>query len=76
MAAAKRVTRPAQNLAESNHRADEGLRVFAWRVECLMNAGYDFEASWLLANSDADLHMAVSLLERGCAETTALLILL
>lgn len=54
----------------------EGTKVFSWRVECLLNAGYDFEAAWRIASSDSDLRRAVSLLEVGCDPGTALLILL
>jgi len=50
--------------------------VTSWRVERLLEAGYDGEASLVLAlDRDVDLHLAVSLLERGCAPDTALQIL-
>lgn len=54
----------------------EATKVFAWRFECLLNAGYDFEAAWLLANSSVDLHTAVEVMSEGCDIRTALLILL
>ena len=50
--------------------------VTAWRVERLVGAGYDGEAALVLAlDQDVDLHLAVSLLERGCPPDTALQIL-
>ena len=56
---------------------NEEVRVFGWRVKCLMRAGYDFEAAWLIGNrTDVDLHHAVNLLKQGCTVDTALLILL
>ena len=50
--------------------------VTSWRVERLLAAGYDAEAALVLAlDRDVDLHLAVSLLERGCPSDTALQIL-
>ena len=50
--------------------------VVSWRVERLVAAGYDGEAALVLAlDRDVDLHLAVSLLERGCPADTALQIL-
>ena len=50
--------------------------VTSWRVERLLEAGYDAEAALVLAlDRDVDLHRAVSLLERGCPADTALQIL-
>jgi hypothetical protein len=50
--------------------------VTSWRVERLLAAGYDGEAAVVLAlDRDVDLHLAVSLLERGCPADTALQIL-
>jgi hypothetical protein len=52
-------------------------RIEQWRHEALERAGYDPEASIVLAAShDVDLHSAVSLLERGCSVELALQILL
>ena len=51
-------------------------QVTSWRVERLVAAGYDGEAALVLAlDRDVDLHVAVSLLERGCPPDTALQIL-
>ena len=50
--------------------------VTSWRVERLLEAGYDAEAALVLAlDRDVDLHLAVSLLERGCPPDLALQIL-
>jgi hypothetical protein len=50
--------------------------VTSWRVERLIAAGYDGEAAIVLAlDRDVDLHLAVSLLERGCPPDVALQIL-
>ena len=50
--------------------------VTSWRLERLVAAGYDGEAALVLAlDRDVDLHLAVSLLERGCPPDTALQIL-
>jgi hypothetical protein len=50
--------------------------IVSWRIERLLAAGYDHEASLVLAlDRDVDLHQAVSLLERGCPVETALQIL-
>ena len=47
-----------------------------WRLDSLERAGYDPEAAAVLAASpEVDLHLAVSLLERGCPPDTALQIL-
>jgi len=59
------------------HYVSERDRIEQWRHEALERAGYDPEASIVLAAShDIDLHEAVSLLERGCTVELALQILL
>jgi hypothetical protein len=56
--------------------APERDGVTSWRVEQLLAAGYDAEAALVLAlDRDVDLHLAVSLLQRGCPPDTALQIL-
>ena len=48
-----------------------------WRLDSLERAGYDAESAAVLAASpEVDLHLAVSLLERGCPVELALQILL
>jgi hypothetical protein len=48
-----------------------------WRLDTLERAGYDAESAAVLAASpEVDLHLAVSLLKRGCSVQLALQILL
>lgn len=55
----------------------EPLRVYCWRHEELMRAGYPIVAATRIASrEDVDLHDAVGLLERGCEVSRALRILL
>ena len=52
-------------------------RVVRWRREELERAGYEREFADILAAAvDVDLHVAVGLLERGCRQSVAVLILL
>lgn len=52
-------------------------RVELWRLDTLERAGYDPEAAAVIAASpEVDLHLAVSLVERGCSVDLALQILL
>jgi hypothetical protein len=58
-------------------RLDEADLVLTWRMCALERAGYNDAAVVLLATSrEVDLHLATSLLERGCPADTALRILL
>jgi hypothetical protein len=55
----------------------EAERIEQWRKQELERAGYQRrDAAELAARLDIDLHVAVSLLERGCPRETALAILL
>ena len=57
-------------------RAREPETVTSWRIERLVGAGYAEDAALVLAlDREVDLHLAVSLLERGCPPDTALEIL-
>ena len=57
-------------------RAEHGDGVVRWREERLLDAGYDTEAALVIAfDREVDLHLAVSLLQRGCPPDTALRIL-
>lgn len=50
--------------------------ITSWRIERLVGAGYSEDAALVLAlDREVDLHLAVSLLERGCPPDTALQIL-
>jgi hypothetical protein len=56
--------------------SDVAASVAQWRLETLERAGYDHELADRIAHSDADLHRAVALLERGCSPQLAAEILL
>jgi hypothetical protein len=57
-------------------RERERETVTSWRIERLVGAGYPADAALVLAlDREVDLHLAVSLLERGCPPDTALEIL-
>lgn len=54
----------------------ERERVTRWRVEQLLDAGYDGESALVIGlDASIDLHDAMSLLRRGCPVETALRIL-
>jgi hypothetical protein len=55
----------------------EHVRVLSWRVERLIDAGYDGETALVIGLDERiDLHRAVSLLRAGCPPDTALRILI
>jgi hypothetical protein len=54
----------------------ERSKVESWRLHVLMEAGYPLHAAERLAASEADLHLAVELVHRGCTHATAAEILL
>jgi hypothetical protein len=57
--------------------ADENALVERWRAEELERAGFDPRAAaTIAARHDIDLHLATSLMRRGCAQELALQILL
>jgi hypothetical protein len=59
--------------ARVEHERD---RVTEWRIERLLDAGYDPEAALLIGlDRSIDLHLAVDLLRDGCPLDTALQIL-
>jgi hypothetical protein len=47
-----------------------------WRLEVLLDAGYGVGLALQIATSDADLHVAVGLVERGCPHDLAARIVL
>ena len=54
--------------------ADEVVR---WRLERLLEAGYEAEtASFLADRLHVDLHVAIRLVQRGCPSATAVRILI
>ena len=66
----------SQTLTAPTRAERERDTVTSWRVEQLVAAGYDGEAALVLAlDRDVDLHLAVSLLQRGCPADVALQIL-
>jgi len=52
-------------------REDEQARVESWRLHVLIEAGYPLSLAERIAASEADLHRAVALVERGCTPETA-----
>jgi hypothetical protein len=63
--------------AEDVQIQTETERIEQWRVHELERAGYSPEAALELAvRQDVDLHLAVELVENGCAPEIALRILL
>ena len=54
----------------------ERSKVESWRLHVLIEAGYPLPLAERVAVSEADLHLAVSLVENGCAPATAAEILL
>jgi hypothetical protein len=61
-------------LAETH--TTERSKVESWRLHVLIEAGYPLELAERLAASEADLHHAVELVEKGCSPQTAAAILL
>lgn len=59
-------------IPETNERS----KVESWRLHVLMEAGYPLPVAERLAASEADLHLAVELVDNGCAHATAAEILL
>jgi hypothetical protein len=54
----------------------ERSKVESWRLHVLIEAGYPLPLAERVAASEADLHVAVALVENGCAPPTAAEILL
>lgn len=51
-------------------------RVEAWRLECLIRAGWDMEHAQVIAVSDVDLHLACRMVQQhGCPPKLAFSIL-
>jgi hypothetical protein len=55
---------------------DERVKVQSWRLHVLIEAGYPIELAERVAESNADLHDAVELIEQGCTPEIAAQILL
>jgi len=56
-------------------RIDAAAAVEAWRLHVLLQAGYPLRLAERVARSNADLHLAVEMLERGCTPGVAARIL-
>ena len=54
----------------------ERAKVESWRLHVLIEAGYPLPLAERLAGSEADLHQAVELVQRGCRPDVAVRILL
>ena len=64
-------------IAEELYVETELDRIFRWRRDELLRAGYSWDAACIVASHhEVDLHEAVELLDRGCAHDLALEILL
>ena len=57
-------------------RQSERAKVEGWRLHVLIEAGYPLPLAEKLAVSEADLHVACDMVDRGCAHETAAEILL
>jgi hypothetical protein len=65
------------HIEEDYPAATEQARVLSWRVERLLDAGYDGETALVIGLDERiDLHRAVSLVRSGCPPATALRILI
>jgi hypothetical protein len=62
-------------IAEFDQQSERD-RVASWRLHVLMEAGYPLPLAERVAQSEADLHLAVELVSQGCAPKTAAEILL
>jgi len=56
-------------------REGTAAEVEAWRLHVLLQAGYPLKVAERIAQADADLHVAVDILHRGCAPHMAARIL-
>lgn len=54
----------------------ERSKVESWRLHVLIEAGYPLSIAERVAASEADLHLAVELVQHGCTHKTAAEILL
>lgn len=66
-----------ENVTTVEHERDERTKVQSWRLHVLVEAGYPLPLAERIAQSGADLHEAVTLVnERGCRPELAADILL
>ena len=72
-------TNGATDMGETTEIAlfeSERSKVESWRLHVLIEAGYPLTLAERLAASEADLHRAVGLIDRGCRPETAVEILI
>jgi hypothetical protein len=62
-------------MTETIERDSELAKVASWRLHVLIEAGYPIELAERVAESEADLHDAVELVEQGCTPEIAAQIL-
>ena len=62
--------------ATEYYQLSESEKVETWRLHVLTEAGYPEPLAEKLAHSEADVHRAVELTQRGCSHATAARILL
>jgi len=63
-------------LTDELHPSGDPNAVATWRLDVLLEAGYQLELAERIAASDADLHLAVALVDAGCPPRLAAEILL
>lgn len=63
-------------LTDELQPSSEANAVATWRLEVLLEAGYQLSLAERIAASDADLHLAVALVGEGCPPRLAAEILL
>ena len=64
------------DLAEITTSENERDKVASWRLHVLIEAGYPLPLAERVAGSEADLHIAVDLVQAGCRPDVAAEILL
>jgi hypothetical protein len=70
------VTQDAGVTQEGSRVRDETTLVANWRLEVLLEAGYNAYLAEQIADSDADLHLATALVAQGCSPKLAARILI
>ena len=58
-------------MAQTAETYDERMKVETWRLHVLMEAGYPVPLAERLAQSNADLRLAVELVRSGCTPELA-----
>ena len=65
------------HIEQDSNTPSEQVRVLSWRVERLLDAGYDGETALVIGLDEGiDLHDAIALVLGGCSPETALRILI